>query len=197
MKRPLVRSLVGVAALALAVTGCTTGAPKDTSKSARPAPSSTEAAKNSLVSQIRVAVADNKGYSVEDATSLDRATDQTAPRLWKVCFKRPGKAPGSVDFGVVLTGESCPKKWGERAPAPHTPSLVGDDFTKAYKAVLAMGYPAQDVRVYYGGSAETDRSQLQKVKGQVCKQLPAAGRAFHNPEHVDLFVAVGKCPDRG
>ncbi|MCX4834492.1 hypothetical protein OG746_37920 [Streptomyces sp. NBC_01016] len=152
--------------------------------------------KNSLVSQIRVAVADDKGYSVEDATNLDRATDQTEPRLWKVCFKRPGKAPSSVDFGVVLTGEPCPKKWGERAPAPHTPSLVGDDFAKAYKAVLAMGYPAQDIRVYYGGSAETDRSQLQKVKGQVCKQLPAAEHTFHNPEHVDLFVAVGKCPDR-
>jgi hypothetical protein len=186
-----VRVIAAAAGLAGMATACTGSAAEGKSPAAA---ASHRPAANSLSAALGTAVRAGKGYSVSDATSLDRRADRTAPKRWKVCFKKDNADAQAVDFGVVLNKETCPKTWGARVPTPKTPRLTGSEFTDAYEKVLRLGYPETDIHVFYGGRTEVDRKQLDRVKGEVCTQYPKAGAAFRNPDRVNLYVAEGQCP---
>ena len=191
----LFRSIITAAAIAVGVTamsGCDESS--NPSGAAKPSKTAGIQPEDGLEGAIAKAVDAGKGYSVSDATDLDRDAHRSAPTWWKICFQKKGKAPSSVDFGVVLNSERCPDKWGDHVAVPETPNLVGQQFKDAEKKILGMGYPAPDMRVYYGGEAVTESFDLDSVRGQVCAQFPQAGDPFDNPENVKLHVAEGKCP---
>ncbi|MEU6389667.1 PASTA domain-containing protein [Streptomyces sp. NPDC046939] len=152
---------------------------------------------DSLPVRIRAAIKGDLGYSVKDATDLDRPVDMRHLDLWRSCFSRKTDGGDAVDFWAVPYAEKCPAHRKAHVPTPKTPDVTGQDFARAYDVLLRKGYAADSIDVFYGTGGALNDEDVSRVDGQVCKQSPEPGQSFHAREDdVELYVAVGKCPRR-
>ncbi|WP_306316280.1 MULTISPECIES: hypothetical protein [unclassified Streptomyces] len=185
---------LAVAAGALLAAGCSSGDGTQPHTKSSSASEAKDPSHDGLADAIGKAIRADKGYSIRDATDLNRDAGHSEPRYWKVCFQEKNAELDAVDFAVVLKGESCPAEEGGHVRVPKAPRLVGADFSDAYQKVLRMGYPAYRIQVFYGSGGVLDDADLDRVRGEVCTQSPRAGAAFGDPDHVKLYVAEGRCP---
>lgn len=180
---------------ALAV-GLMTAAACTSGESATPVP--TPAKKPQLLSEylIRDFEKADPSYAVNDATSLGRFVNQEHTDWYKVCF-REKKADGTIRYWVVLAGQKCPARKGDRSPTPQMPDLVGQRPDRAVDRIARdLSYNPEQIHVLKVGqtslSGELDPEYLPHWR--ICRQNPAAGQSFLDPSEVILHVSDSKCP---
>ncbi|MZD10553.1 PASTA domain-containing protein [Streptomyces sp. SID5785] len=197
--RPMARGVALTIAAAVVAVGCSdssTGASDEQHAATGTHAGSASLPPDSLPVKVKSEVEKGLGYSLQDATDLGRTVDPEHLDRWRFCLSREDEGAQAVDLGAVPYGEKCPTHWDAHVPVPKTPDVTGQDFEKAYDALLSKGYDGRSIEVFYGSSAATAHQDLARVHGEVCKQTPRPGRDFDADENVKLYVAEGTCPEQ-
>ncbi|MEV4442776.1 PASTA domain-containing protein, partial [Streptomyces sp. NPDC049577] len=149
---------------------------------------------------VAYAKATRAGYSV---TQHDASKDRkavTARSLWTVCFQQASSGTGArpaLDFGVVHTGDPCPKKDGDPIPWPVMPELVWKTWPTARAQVVALGIPEGHVQARAAYRNDTLPDEGAYDDWRVCAHDPAEGRQVPRDTRVTLYLSSrdNGCPD--
>ncbi|MBR8642972.1 PASTA domain-containing protein [Streptomyces tuirus] len=115
---------------------------------------------------------EGKGFSLRDATDLNRYVSPAHAEKFKVCFEEEKPNLRAVVLFTVRSSETCPPKVGAEWKADATPDVVGMDLRKATDRLVLTGYTPQHIHVdATGGTVTKERSWSYKV----CTQSPAVG----------------------
>lgn len=134
------------------------------------------------------------GYNAVSHDASDGDAGQWDDDNWTVCFQVVTGASKTIDFGVVRTGQPCPKRDGDPIPWPKMPDVVGLAFDKAAAKVEGIG--VEDVTAE---SAYTDVTPpTDPDDWKVCFQDPEAGEQVEYPKNATATLKVTKpgtaCP---
>jgi hypothetical protein len=117
----------------------------------------------------------SKGFSLRDATRLDRYVSPAHAKKFKVCFEKEKPNLSAVILFAVRNSETCPEKVGAEAKADVTPNVVGTHLRKAADQLVLAGYAPTHIRVDVTGKTV---SKERSWSYEVCRQTPAAGTPF-------------------
>lgn len=132
------------------------------------------------------------GYDATSHDASDGDAGQWDDDNWTVCFQAiDGRA---IDFGVVRTGEPCPKKDGQPIPWPRMPKVIDAAFENASKKITGIG-----VKEIEADSAYTDvKVPDDHDRWKVCFQHPEAGERVDYPQNQTARLSLVKpstsCP---
>lgn len=129
-------------------------------------------AKGPLDSAMRETADQRKGFSLRDATGLNRYVSPAHAKKFKVCFEKEKPNLSAVIFFAVRNSETCPSKVGAEVKAGATPNVVGTQLRKATDQLVLAGYAPPHIRVDVSGKAV---SKERSWSYEVCGQTPAAG----------------------
>lgn len=144
-----------------------------------------------LDKRMKAAADDGKGFSLKDATSLNRYISPAQARDFKACYARDRPEISAVDLFAVPRAESCPARLGEEALPGKTPKVLGLSVREASNRLTAAGYSPQSISVNLEGEG-ADTVEEHRWSWQVCEQSPAAGTLFSADSNPRL-VAKASC----
>jgi hypothetical protein len=126
------------------------------------------------------------GYEAVSHDASDGDAGQWDDDNWLVCFQAVTGASKTIDFGVVRTGQPCPKRDGDPIPWPEMPDVVGLAFDKASVKVEGLG-----VKEVTAEGAYTDVTPpADPGSWKVCFQDPKAGERVEYPKNATVTLKV-------
>jgi hypothetical protein len=132
------------------------------------------------------AAAHTAGYNATSHDASDGDAGQWADGNWVVCFQQVTGTSKTIDFGVVRTGQPCPKADGEPIPWPKMPDVVGMTFEEASAKVEGIG-----VEEATAEGAYTDVTPpADPADWEVCFQDPEAGERVEYPGNATATLKV-------
>ncbi|AZP19362.1 hypothetical protein EJC51_26810 [Streptomyces aquilus] len=136
-------------------------------------------AKGPLDIAMRKTADDRKGFSLRDATGLNRFVSPAHAKKFKVCFEKEKPNLSAVILFAVRNSETCPREVGAEAKADAkadaTPNVVGTQLRKAADQLVLAGYAPRHIHVDISGKAV---SKERSWSYEVCGQTPAAGTPY-------------------
>ncbi|GAA2388545.1 PASTA domain-containing protein [Streptomyces coeruleofuscus] len=130
---------------------------------------------------------EGKGFSLRDATDLNRYVSPAHAEKFKVCFEQEKPHLSAVVLFTVRSSETCPPRVGAEWKADATPDVVGMDLRRATDRLLLTGYTPKHIHVdATGGTVSKERSWSYKI----CRQSPAAGTPFSADLEPRLVIAA-------
>ncbi|GHD20232.1 hypothetical protein GCM10010313_52430 [Streptomyces violarus] len=130
---------------------------------------------------------EGKGFSLRDATDLNRYVSPAHAEKFKVCFEKEKPNLSAVVLFTVRSSERCPPRVGAEGKADATPDLVGMELRKATDRLVLTGYTPKHIHVdATGGTVSEERSWSYKV----CRQNPAVGTPFSADLEPRLVIAA-------
>ncbi|WP_369193394.1 PASTA domain-containing protein [Streptomyces djakartensis] len=164
-------------------------APTRSSASPSPSPSpSGTVAPDYTGRTLRVAqsAAYEDGFNSVSHDASDGDAGQWDDDNWLVCFQKVTGASKTIDFGVVRTGQPCPKRDGDPIPWPEMPDVVGLAFEKASVKVDRIGVKEVTVEGAYTDVTPPADPDAWKV----CFQNPEAGERVEYPKNATVTLKV-------
>ncbi|MEV0323768.1 hypothetical protein ACIBKX_08815 [Streptomyces sp. NPDC050658] len=199
-------------AVALALTGCGSGAtdaaPKgttraDAKKSGPKAPADWTGEPLSTAKEELRAAGGQWTATAHDAGDQKRGV--FADSGWTVCFQTTGRAQytdaGEIDFGVVKTGEPCPAEDGAALPWPTMPDVHDQTWIKALAMLKTAeitnpdpDMPRIEADTYYSNEELPDEGAYDQWK--VCAPDPQTGAKVPADQDVTLYLVnpADTCP---
>ncbi|MEV6052334.1 hypothetical protein [Streptomyces sp. NPDC052107] len=142
-------------------------------------------------------VADNgKGFSLKDATSLDRYIYPAEAKAFVTCFQVADPKMQAVDIYASPKTEKCPVRLHARVTAPKVPKLTGARVDESLLKALNTGYFPDRLKVSRSsdfGNPVPMASAKPFASWRVCAQNPESGTAFDAKMQMKLYAAK-KCP---
>ncbi|CAM5387267.1 hypothetical protein SPURM210S_07802 [Streptomyces purpurascens] len=130
---------------------------------------------------------EGKGFSLRDATDLNRYVSPAHAEKFKVCFEKEKPSLSAVVLFTVRSSETCPPRVGAEGKADATPDVVGTELRKATDRLVLTGYTPKHIHVdATGGTVSKERSWSYKV----CEQSPTAGTPFSADLEPRLVIAA-------
>ncbi|MFC9506048.1 hypothetical protein [Streptomyces sp. NPDC057002] len=130
---------------------------------------------------------EGKGFSLRDATDLNRYVSPAHAEKFKVCFEKEKPDLKAVVLFTVRSSETCPPRVGAEGKADATPDIEGMALRKATDRLVLSGYTPRHIHVdATGGTVSKERSWSYKV----CEQSPAAGTPFSADVKARLVIAA-------
>ncbi|TYR65402.1 hypothetical protein [Streptomyces parvus] len=191
-----VAGVVFPALLMVAVSGCVDGGNQT------PSPESDGAERNKnvirdlkgeeLLAVMKETADAGKGFSLRDATNLERYIYHGRANRYVACFGKEAPKLQAVDLYAVPEGEKCPDELGSVAPAPRIPDLVGQPVEKSFLELLLTGYPPERIKVFKVENPAVPVSPEPLAKWRVCAQQPNPNAKFDASDRAKIHVAT-KC----
>jgi hypothetical protein len=126
------------------------------------------------------------GYNAVSHDASDGDAGQWDDDNWTVCFQAVTGTSKTIDFGVVRTGQPCPKRDGDPIPWPEMPDVAGLTFDKASVKVEKLG-----VKEITAEGAYTDVTPpADPASWKVCFQDPEAGERVEYPKNATVTLKV-------
>lgn len=135
---------------------------------------------------------EGKGFSLRDATGLDRHVSPAHAKKFKVCFEKEKPNLRAVVLYAVRNSETCPHKVGTGGKADGTPDVVGTRLRKATDQLVLTGYPPKHIHVDVDGEPV---SEARSWSYEVCRQSPAAGTPFSSDLEPRLVISASCAQD--
>ncbi|MFE0448105.1 MULTISPECIES: PASTA domain-containing protein [Streptomyces] len=178
-----IRGLLASGAASLAILAGITGCGSDTAGDEHSKPVAAHAGNESAATPAKgpldVAMQEKadqkKGFSLRDATGLNRYVSPAHAEEFKVCFEKEKPKLSAVILFAVRDSEACPEKVGAERKADATPNVVGVRLRAASDRLVLAGYTPQRIHVDITGEP---LSKERSWSSTVCEQSPAAGTPF-------------------
>ncbi|MEV6289146.1 hypothetical protein AB0M41_01650 [Streptomyces sp. NPDC051896] len=142
-------------------------------------------------------VADSgKGFSLKDATSLDRYIYPAEAKAFVTCFQVAEPKMQAVDIYAAPKTEKCPVRLHARVTAPKVPKLTGERVDESLLKALNTGYFPNRLKVSTSsdfGNPVPMASAKPFANWHVCAQNPGSGAVFDAKMQLKLYAAK-KCP---
>lgn len=142
-----------------------------------------------LMSVMEQAADAGKGFSLRDATNLDRYIYPGNPKGYFACFKRDSPEVQAVDFYAVPVAEGCPVRLGAQVPVPEIPELRGVAVGESYVAAMMAGYEPKFLKVFKIGTLAVEVDPKSVAQWRVCMQNPLPGGKFDAKREMWLQVS--------
>lgn len=174
----LTTAVAGLTVLA-GISACGSSTADETPKEPAPASDASESptrpAKGPLYTVMTERADEGMGFSLRDATSLNRYVSPAHAKKFKLCFEKEKPNLKAVILYAVRNSETCPHKVGTEGKAEGTPDVVGTRLRKAIDRLVLTGYQPKHIHVDVNGKAV---SEERSWSYEVCKQSPPPGTPF-------------------